>query len=360
MPSALSSPNVATPTVDDVARAARVSTATVSRALNRPDSVRSELRDRVLSAVARLGYVAHAGARALTLKRSGTVGVIVPTIDNAIFARGLQAFQQRMVTAGHLVLLAFSDYDAAQEEAQALALLARGVDALALTGLSQRPELMARLQQRGLPLVHTGSFPAPEGVACVGFRNRAAMVRVVRYLVDLGHRRIGMLAGVTAHNDRAAERVEGVRAALAAAGLPVPAGWLIEAPYKLQAAREATRAFLARRAPPTALVCGNDVLAWGALLECQAREVDVPGAMSIIGFDDLELARHLRPALTTVHVPTETMWTLAAEHLLGRLDGKVKRPVQLELEVDLVLRGSTAPPTSARRSVRQRPSSVDH
>ena len=359
MPSALSSPNVTTPTVDDVARAARVSTATVSRALNRPESVRSELRDRVLSAVARLGYVAHAGARALTLKRSGTVGVIVPTIDNAIFARGLQAFQQRMVTAGHLVLLAFSDYDAAQEQAQALALLARGVDALALTGLSQRPELMARLQQRGLPLVHTGSFPAPEGVACVGIRNRAAMVRVVRYLVDLGHRRIGMLAGVTAHNDRAAERVEGVRAALAAAGLPVLAGWLIEAPYNLQSAREATRAILARRRPPTALVCGNDVLAWGALLECQARDVDVPGAMSIIGFDDLELCRHLRPALTTVHVPTETMWTLAAEHLLARLDGKLKRPVQLELEVDLVLRGSTAPPTSARRSVRLRPSSVD-
>ena len=212
-----------TPTVEDVARAAGVSTATVSRALNKPDSVRPALRSQVLAAVDRLGYVAHAGARALSLRRSGTVGVIVPTIDNAIFAHGLQAFQQRMAQAGQVVLLAFSDYDAAQEEAQALALLARGVDALALTGVSQRATLMARLAQRGLPWVHTGSFPAPDGAACVGFRNRDAIGRAVQYLVDLGHRRVAMLAGLSTDNDRAAERIEGVRQTLAAAGLPLRA-----------------------------------------------------------------------------------------------------------------------------------------
>ncbi len=124
-----------TPTVEDVAHAAGVSTATVSRTLNQPLSVRPALRAQVLDAVTRLGYVAHAGARALSLRRSGTVGVIVPTVDNAIFARGLQAFQKRMARAGQVVLLAFSDYDALQEETQALALLKRGVDALALTGV---------------------------------------------------------------------------------------------------------------------------------------------------------------------------------------------------------------------------------
>ena len=139
------------PTVQDVARAAGVSTATVSRALNRPGDVRPALRERVMAAVEQLGYVAHAGARALTLNRSHTVGVVVPTIDNAIFATGLQSFQRRMAQGGYLVLLAFSDYDPAQELAQAQALLARGVDALALTGISQPPELLALLAQRGLP-----------------------------------------------------------------------------------------------------------------------------------------------------------------------------------------------------------------
>lgn len=342
-----------TPTLQDVARAAGVSTATVSRALNQPDSVRPALREKVLAAVARLGYVAHAGARALSLRRSGTVGVVVPTVDNAIFASGLQAFQRRLSAAGQVVLLAFSDYDPAQELAQVRALLARGVDALALTGLSQQPELMALLARRGLPWVHTGIFPAPPGSACVGFRNRVAIGRAVQYLLDLGHRRIALLAGVTANNDRASERVAGVREALAAAGLSLPARWLAEAPYTVQAAREATRALLQGPAP-TALLCGNDVLAFGALLECAAAGIEVPAALSVVGFDDLDLARQWRPALTTLHVPTERMWTLAAEYLLGRLDGSVAEPVQQELQVELVVRESTARVARVARAGRKR------
>lgn len=341
-----------TPTVDDVAKAAGVSTATVSRALNQPEAVRPALRAKVLAAVQRLGYVAHAGARALSLKRSGTVGAVVPTIDNAIFASGLEAFQQRMAAAGRVVLMAFTGYDPVQEEAQVQALLARGVDALAITGVSQRPELTARLAQRGLPWVHTGSFPAPAGAACVGFRNRAAVMRAVQYLLDLGHRRIAMLAGITAHNDRASERVAGVRSALAAAGLKLAPAALAEAAYALQPAREAARRLLEGSPRPSALVCGNDVLAFGALLECQALGIAVPGEVSVVGFDDLDMARQWRPALTTVHVPTARMWTLAAEYLLARLEGTLERTVQQELQVELVVRESTAPPPRAGTAAR--------
>jgi LacI family transcriptional regulator len=315
--------------------------------MNIPDSVRPALREQVFQAVKRLGYVANAGARAMSLKRSGTVGVVVPTVDNAIFARGLQVFQQHMARAGQVVLLASSDYDAAQEQTQALALLARGVDALALTGISQHAELLERLKLRGLPCVHVFSFPAPKGTACVGFRNREAIAQAVRYLLDLGHRNIAMLAGVGADNDRAAERIAGVRQALAGAGLKLAPGALVEVPYNLQAAREGTRKLLDQRVSPTALVCGNDVLAWGAMLECQARGVLVPRDLSIVGFDDLEMSHHLTPALTTMHVPTERMWQLAAQYLLDRLDGSVSTPLQQELGVELIVRGSTGPP--ARR-----------
>ncbi len=332
-----------------VAAAAGVSTATVSRTLNRPDTVRPEMRKRVLAAVQQLGYVAHAGARTLKLGRSGTVGVVVPTIDNAIFASGLQAFQRRMAAAGRVVLLAFSDYDSEQELAQVQALLARGVDALALTGLSQRPELMAWLSQRGLPWVHIGSYPAPAGAACVGFRNRVAVTRAVHYLLDLGHRRFAMLAGITAQNDRAAERLAGVREALSSAGLTLAPAALAESAYVLQPAREATRRLLAAPARPTALICGNDVLAFGAMLECQALGVAVPQELSVVGFDDLDMAHQWRPALTTVHVPTGQMWTLAAEYLLGRLEGTLSGAMQHELQVELVVRESTARPARAAR-----------
>ena len=350
------------PTVQDVANAAGVSTATVSRALNLPERVRPALRNKVLAAVARLGYVAHAGARAMSLRRSGTVGVVVPTIDNAIFARGLQAFQMRMAQAQQVVLLAFSDYDPAQEEAQVQALLARGVDALALTGISQRPQLLARLAQRGLPWVHTGAFPAPMGTACVGFRNRDAIARAVQYLVDLGHRRIGMVAGITAHNDRAAERVAGVREALARAGLRLSPQHLVESGYTLVEARQATRRVLGGASEcsraanrPSALLCGNDVLAFGALLECAAQGLDVPGDVSVVGFDDLDLARQWRPGLTTVHVPTEQMWTLAADYLLARLNGNLAVAEQREIEVELVVRGSTARANPRPAAIRKTP-----
>ena len=343
-------PVSALPTMEDVARRAGVSTATVSRVLNQPEVVRAPLRERVQRAVSSLGYLPHAGARNLKTRRTGTVGVVVPTIDNAIFAAGLQAFQRRMTEAGVVALLAVSDYDPQQEENQVQSLLARGVDALALTGASQTQSLLKRLAQRQLPWVHTGSFPGPAGAACVGLRNREAMVRAVRYLLDLGHRRMAMIAGVTHHNDRAAERVDGVREALADAGLELPPSRLIETPYTPAAARQAMARLLETARPPSAVLCGNDVLAFGAMLECSARGIGVPQQVSVVGFDDLELARHWSPALTTVRVPAERMWTLAAEDLLAQLDGRSGTGQQQEIDVELVVRASAGP--APRRTAR--------
>ena len=347
-------PTLIPPTLLDVASLAGVSTATVSRALNKPQTVRPDLRARVQAAVASLGYVAHAGARALTLRRSGTVGVVVPTIDNAIFANGLQSFQRTMAAQGYHVLLAFSDYDPAQEMAQVRNLLARGVDAMAFTGLSQLTPLLDLLAQRGLPWVHTGSFPAGPDLACVGFRNREAMAQAVRYLIDLGHRDIAMLAGITRNNDRATERVEAVRQALRGARLPFSDTRLVEAAYAIPAAREGARTLLAQPDRATAIVCGNDVLAYGVLLECQAQGVAVPAQMSVVGFDDLDLSRHWQPGLTTMHVPTELMWERAAKYLVDRLELRLGAPVQIEIAVELIVRGSSGPPPARLGAPRKR------
>lgn len=331
------------PTLADVARHAGVSTATVSRVLNQPDVVSDALRSRVGSAVAQLGYLPHAGARALMLKRSGTVGAVFPTVDNAIFALAIEALQRRLAASDVQLLLATSGYDPAEEMRQAINLVTRGADGLALCGHSQSPELLRFLRLRRVPRVHVMTLDASGQSISVGFDNAAATRQVVRYLLDLGHRRIAMLAGATRDNDRALQRVAGVREALAAAGLTLPPERLVERRYGLAEARTGLRELLAHAPAPTALICGNDVLAFGALLEAQAIGLDVPRDLSIVGFDDLELARHLHPALTTVQVPTEHMWALAADRLVAALQGAPVAP-NSAIDVELVVRASTGPP----------------
>ncbi len=330
------------PNIEDVASAAGVSTATVSRVLNRPQSVREALRAQVLEAVARLGYVPHAGARALKLQRSGTVGAIFPTIDNAIFAQAIDALQQRLADAGLQLLIATCGYDVATESLQATNLVTRGADALALCGVGQSRSLLQFLKQRELPTVHAMVYPPPAGLVCVGFDNARAIAQAVRYLLDLGHRRIAMLAGITRENDRAAARVAGVRQALGQAGLALAPQHLLERKYALADAREGFRALMCTSPAPTAVLCGNDVLAFGALLEAQAMGMEVPRQVSIVGFDDLEMARHIQPALTTMHVPTKQMWHTVADRIIAALE---KKPFQVatEVEVELVVRGSTGP-----------------
>lgn len=341
------------PTIEDVARAAGVSTATVSRVLNRSDSVSEALRKKVTAAVSRLGYVPHAGARALMLRRSGTVGAVFPTVDNAIFAAAIDALQRRLAQSDIQLLLATSGYDPDSEMRQAINLVTRGADALVLCGLCQHPDLLRMLDQRGLPCVHV-MVHEPEGRhITVGFDNRAAMAQAAQYLIDLGHRDIAMLAGVTQGNDRALQRVQGLRQALQAAGLDLPAHRLVERPYALGEAREGLRRLMAQRPRPTAVVCGNDVLAFGAMLEATHLGLDVPGDLSILGFDDLEMARHLRPALTTVRVPTEAMWTTAADRLVAAIRGEAFAR-STEVDVALVVRQSSGPaPSATRRRSRQ-------
>ena len=341
--------DTALPNIEDVARAAGVSTATVSRVLNKPESVREPLRTRVMQAIAQLGYVPHAGARALKLQRSGTVGAVFPTIDNAIFAKAIDALQQRLADAGLQLLIATSGYDPETEAQQALNLVTRGADALVLVGVGQSPDLLQMLRQRELPTVHTMTYPAPPGLVCVGFDNARAMGHAVRYLLDLGHRRIAMLAGISSRNDRAAARIEGVRQALKKAGLALAPQHLVERPYGLAEAREGLRVLMAAKPAPTAIVCGNDVLAMGALLEAHRLGIQVPQALSIVGFDDLEMARHIQPSLTTLHVPTQLLWHTVADRVIAALE-QTAGQVATEVEVELVVRESTGAVPKPRRS----------
>jgi len=332
-----------TPTLQDVAEHAGVSTATVSRYLANSELVREERRARIETSIKELGYIPHGAAQALASQRSRTIGVIVPTLDNAIFAKGVQAFQQRLQDSGYTLLIASSDYSPDEECTQGESLIARGVDGMMLIGLDHHDRLFERLRQMKLPYVNTWSYKETSDHPCVGFNNFQAAVRQTTYLLDIGHRRFGIISGLTRDNDRARDRLRGVLHTLTARGINVPDNLLYECPYDIASSRQAMKRLLAAGTPPTAVVCGNDVLAYGALLECQSGGKDVPGDISIAGFDDLPLSQHIRPSLTTMHVPSEEMGRKAADYLLACLNDETA-PEQTELEVNLILRGSTAPP----------------
>jgi LacI family transcriptional regulator len=327
----------------DVARLAGVSTATVSRALTQPDKVKSATAARIRQAVQALGYVAHGAARALASRRTRTIGAVIPTLDNAIFAHTAHALQKTLDDAGYTLLLASHEFDAEVEARLTRALIERGVDGLVLLGTTHQPGVLQMIDLHQIPYVLTWALDAAGRHPCIGFDNRAAGVVIARHLLELGHRELGMISGITAGNERAAERLEGVRRALAAHGIALPPGRIVEKPYTLTAGREGLREILRGSPRPTAVVCGNDVLAIGALAECQAQGLAVPREISVTGFDDLEMAAVVTPALTTVHFPTTELGSLAGRHLLARLAG---RPVEsrTELPVELVVRGSTAPP----------------
>lgn len=334
------------PRLDDVARLAGVSTATVSRALNRPQLVSGRLRRRVQEAIEALGYVPHGAARALAGRRSHTMGAIIPTIDNAIFARGIQALQNTLFARGFTLLLASSDYDLGRELRAARRLVERGVDGVLLVGNDHQPGLYTLLRDRRVPYVETWVHGENTAHPCIGFDNRGATARIVDYLVKLGHRRIAMIAGVTRDNNRARERVEGARDALAAHSMDLPPDWLLERPYEVSAGREAMAVLMGAARKPTAVVCGNDVIALGAIFECAARGIDVPGQVSVTGFDDLDIAAQVNPPLTTMRVPSEEMGRRAAEYLLACLDGRQPN-ARTRLDVELVERATTGPPPSA-------------
>jgi LacI family transcriptional regulator len=327
------------PRLAEIAALAGVSLATASRSLSQPAIVSPATRGRVHAALARLG-----GAPPRPEPRHGAdaaIAAVVPSLDNAIFARCLQSIQARLAEAGRHLLVASSEQHPDIETQVIRGLLARGVDGLILVGAQRPAEAWALLEGAGVPVVLT--WCGDPRFDAVVVDNRAAGRLAAEHLLDLGHVRLGVVCGVTRHNDRQQARLAGVREALAARGLDLPEWRVSEQDFTLAGGRGGCAALLALAEPPTAIVCGIDHLAVGCLVEAQARGLSVPGDLSVVGIDNLEMAAHLSPALTTVHIPTARIGTVAAERLLERLAGQ-HPPRETALPIELVVRRSSGPP----------------
>jgi LacI family transcriptional regulator len=331
------------PTLEDVARAAQVSTATVSRCLNTPDKVSELTRLRVMEAVGRLGYAPNFGARAMASRRTRTIGAVIPTMENAIFARGLQAFQEELRTLGYQLLVASSSYRQEVEEEQIRSLVARGADGIMLIGHDRAPQVTEFLHQRGLPVLVTWAYDPTQAGVSVGFDNRRAMRALAEKTLDLGHREVAVITAPLAHNDRARARVEGIRDAIAARGLSVNGLRVIETDYGITTGGEAFAALMRSHPRPTVVMCGNDVLAVGAVKRARALGLSVPENVSITGFDDIDIASVVDPALTTVHVPHRAMGSAAARCLIRMIE-EYKGVESQELDANVMWRESLSVP----------------
>jgi LacI family transcriptional regulator len=331
--------------MEDVAKHAGVSTATVSRVLSRPDIVKTVRRDAVLNAIKRLGYVPDQSARALASGRTYTVGCVVPSIDHAIFAKSTQSLQTTLLKSGYQLLIASHDYDAQTEYNAVLALQQRGVDALVLVGTDHLPTTWKAIKSWGKPVLLNWS--CDPRLPSIGFDNHAVASALTEHLLGLGHRNIGLISGLTLHNDRARTRIAGVRDAMNAAGLLLKATHITEQPFSLAGGRLGLQTLMRLKRRPTAIICGNDLLAAGALLEAQRMGMCVPQELSICGIDNQELSRELIPRLTTVNLPTEDLGRITANQIIAALSGE-KLPKQRLLPFELLVRESTAPAIDSR------------
>lgn len=340
--------------IEDVARKAAVSAATVSRVLNHPEIVRPELRDKVTRAITELSYTRDSAARALKSGRMRTIGAIVPTLGLAIFADGVEALQNRLSEGGYTLFVANSQYDQRRELQELQSLIERGIDGIVLVGGSHAPELRALVQQAGVPVITTYVSKAQGGIPAIGIDNQRAIRELTQYLLNLGHVRFGAIANVPPSNDRSRARLDGIQKALADAGIHLEPTQIIRADFSLAQGRSALRQLMTDHPDTTAVICTTDTLAIGAMAEARKLGLNVPQRLSITGFDDVELSAQIDPPLTTISVPAAEIGRGAADYLINAIAG-IPIPKAVQLPYRLIIRASTAPPRAGSATRRTKP-----
>ena len=319
----------------DVARAAGVSVATVSRVLNSPHIVSGETRQRVMASIEDLHFVPSAAARAINSGRTKMVGALVPTLDNAIFAKFLAVLEERLGESGLSLLVAMTDGDPDIETLKAQGLVDSGAEALIVSGVTHSGAFDDLIRRTRIPAVATSYYDQDYHLPTIGYDNAAASLTALQFLHSEGHRRIAVFHGHQFNNDRTQARLKGLEKLSAA----VKMDWF-EADISIEGGSAAAKAFLNANTSCTAILCLSDVLAMGAIFELQKNDVRLPDDVSIVGIDDLPSSSFSNPPLTTVHLPVSKMGVETADAVIKWLENKIT-PKSTSIETKLMIRQST-------------------
>ncbi|WP_299285931.1 substrate-binding domain-containing protein [uncultured Tateyamaria sp.] len=324
-----------------VAKAARVSASTVSRYFNHPELLKPATRSRIDKAVRKTGYIRNRAAQTIHGIRSGTIGVLVPTLDHAIFAEVVQAFSDEVAEQGFTILLASHGYDPQREYAILRKMLEHRVDGIVLTGLDHDEAVFQLIDAQNIPTVLMWNYAQTARYPAIGTDNLLAGQLIAEHVLSLGHRDIACMLPPVAGNDRAAARYDAVMQTLQAAGVSVRPEWQLTTVYSVAAAKRDTLALLASAARPTALICGNDVLATGAIYGATAAGLSVPDDMSITGIGDFKGSADIEPPLTTVRIPAKRIGREAGRALSSTIVQSTSTSVGVHCKPALIIRSSS-------------------
>ena len=326
-------------TIRDVARAARVSVATVSRVQNESSLVTEPTRRRVRTVARRLGYTPHAAARSLSTRRTSSIGVLLPDLYGEFYAELIRGIDQTAQRQGYHVLIASSHNDRATIEAALQAMRGR-VDGLILMSPGSGAHVPVRDLPERFPVVLLSSNASARSFDSMVVANREGAYEMVRHLLALGNRRIAMITGPSSNFD-AVERWRGYRAALESAKVRRVRQWEVAGAFTQASGFEACRTLLRCEPRPTAIFAGNDAMAIGALSALAEAGVPVPGEVAVAGFDDIPMARYMHPPLSTVRVDISAVGERAARRLLDAVgNGRRHHNRRETLPVTLVVRES--------------------
>lgn len=326
--------------IKDVARLAGVSTATVSRTLAEPDKVAAATRRKVQSAIRRSGYVRNELARSFRMQSTQTILVLVPDIGNPFYSLIIQGLEEVAQKRGYRLLLGDTQNHPEREDEYLQNVMQRQVDGVISLGYTL-PRVLHFKDGRPVPLVMACEYLHDAAVTSVSIDNVAAAALATRHLIDLGHRDIAFINGPAA-TPLSKDRLRGYRAALKDAGLAYRAALVARGDFSLAAGERAAAALLDGKMPFSALFAANDAMAIGAIKVLRARGIDVPADVSVVGFDDIEFAQYVEPALTTIHQPRREIGRATMTQMLASLEAAVE-PERIVLGHELVVRRSTAP-----------------
>jgi LacI family transcriptional regulator len=328
--------------IHDVAKRARVSIATVSRVVNRIPTVDPELAKRVWKAVDEVGYVPNTQARALVSGRSRILSLIVSEITNPFFPELVQEFENLAVAQGYEVMIGSTNYDAARTESVIRRMLQRNVDGVAVMTFGIEEELVQKLVEHGFPLVFVDAGPELPNVRVLKVKYGEGIREAVQHLAALGHRQIAFISGPL-HMRTAVTRRDAFRKAMAELGLTVPAAAMVEGKHTMESGKAAMEQLMKTPELPTAVVCSNDMTAIGVLHALDETTHQVPKDISVVGFDDIDLAQFMLPPLTTVQMSCRDLAAAAVEALRAGIEPDHPKGAQREwpIQTRLVVRRST-------------------
>lgn len=325
-----------------VAKKAGVSVATVSRALQKPDVVSDKTRKKVQDAAKEVGYRPNMMAKVFRSKKTHSILALVPDMSNPFFSRVISGIQKAAKARGYNVILGNTLGNKETERDFARLLQTSQTDGIIQLSARYPLETLESDVGSPLPIVNCCECVVDDSMPTVQLDNREAARALVNYLVELGHRRIGVVAGPP-DSPLTAGRMAGYKAALEENGLTFDANLVTEGDYSLGAGEEGAEALMAVDGAPTAIFCFNDEMAYGAMRGLKQKGLGVPGDVSVAGFDDLPFSKYMEPSLTSVRQPSAEFGAVAVDMLFELMTGSLEGRRHRQLPFELAVRASTGP-----------------